>query len=219
MFLPPENLSLTAPEDEEPSVVQFDWVERDVIVLSQSCDLEKGHEKVAEVLLCAIWPCAEVGGHLATARGMEDARRGNLPAHHMLAPCDLPGYQSDVVVVDFRRVHTLPLSYFRNRASSAGNRIRLLPPYREHLAQAFARFFMRVGLPVPIAPFRELRQRRLLLFRATRPTTGSPTSFCQASSLTRSSASTAARRGSADRSFSSWGSADRSKSWYLLIFG
>ncbi len=30
-------------------------------------------------------------------------------------------------------------------------RLRLLPPYREHLSQAFARFFMRVGLPVAVA--------------------------------------------------------------------
>jgi len=29
-----------------------------------------------------------------------------------------------------------------------------MEPYREHLAQAFARFFMRVGLPVDISPFR-----------------------------------------------------------------
>jgi hypothetical protein len=27
---------------------------------------------------------------------------------------------------------------------------RLLPPYREHLSQSFARYFMRVGLPVDI---------------------------------------------------------------------
>jgi hypothetical protein len=26
------------------------------------------------------------------------------------------------------------------------------PPYREHLSQAFARFFMRVGLPQPVDP-------------------------------------------------------------------
>jgi hypothetical protein len=31
-------------------------------------------------------------------------------------------------------------------------RLRLLPPYREHLSQAFARFFMRVGLPQPVTP-------------------------------------------------------------------
>jgi hypothetical protein len=30
-------------------------------------------------------------------------------------------------------------------------RPQLLPPYREHLSQAFARFFMRVGLPTPVA--------------------------------------------------------------------
>jgi hypothetical protein len=32
-------------------------------------------------------------------------------------------------------------------------RLRLLPPYREHLSQSFARFFMRVGLPVDIPSF------------------------------------------------------------------
>ena len=32
-------------------------------------------------------------------------------------------------------------------------RLRLNPPYREHLSQAFARFCMRVGLPVDIPPF------------------------------------------------------------------
>ena len=32
--------------------------------------------------------------------------------------------------------------------------LRLLPPYGEHLSQAFARFFMRVGLPVDIPPFK-----------------------------------------------------------------
>jgi hypothetical protein len=105
------------------------------------------------VLLCAVWSCDEVGGHLATAKGKEDARRGNLPAYHMLAACDIPGFQSEVAVVDFRRVYSLPLDYLHEFAVAVGNRIRLLPPYREHLAQAFARFFMRVGLPIGIRPF------------------------------------------------------------------
>jgi len=34
------------------------------------------------------------------------------------------------------------------------NRLRLLPPDREHLAQAFARFFMRAGLPIDIPEFK-----------------------------------------------------------------
>jgi hypothetical protein len=38
-------------------------------------------------------------------------------------------------------------SLLRQRAAP---RLRLLPPYREYLSQAFARFFMRVGLPQPV---------------------------------------------------------------------
>jgi hypothetical protein len=72
----------------------------------------------------------------------------------MLAPCNLSGFELDVAVVDFRRVYSLPLDYLREFATETGDRIRLLPPYREHLAQAFARFFMRVGLPIDIPPFK-----------------------------------------------------------------
>lgn len=153
VFLP---LSGFPADSNLPSEVfaEFEWLDRDVIVMSQTCDLVFGREKVTEVLLCAVWSCAEVGGHLATPKGMEDARRGNLPPYHMLAPCGLSGLESDVAVVDFRRVHSLPLAHVRQFASNAGDRVRLLPPCREHLAQAFARFFMRVGLPIDIPPFK-----------------------------------------------------------------
>jgi hypothetical protein len=50
-------------------------------------------------------------------------------------------------VVDFHRLHTLPKSFVGRFAASVGSRIRLRSPYREHLAQAFARYFMRIGLP------------------------------------------------------------------------
>jgi maleate cis-trans isomerase len=36
-------------------------------------------------------------------------------------------------------------------AALFGERVRLLSPYKEHLSQAFARYFMRVGLPRPLA--------------------------------------------------------------------
>jgi hypothetical protein len=75
------------------------------------------------------------------------------PWYAVIAECGLRGFESDVSVVDFRRVYSLPLDYFREFAARAGDRVRLLPPYREHIAQAFARFFMRVGLPVDIPPF------------------------------------------------------------------
>ncbi len=45
------------------------------------------------------------------------------------------------------------LTSLKDLAVRRSPRPRLLPPYREHLAQAFARFFMRVGLPVDIPAF------------------------------------------------------------------
>ena len=133
----------------------FSWQERDVIVLSQTCDLVPGRENVTEVLLCAAWSRSDLkSGNLATPRGLEDARRGNLPGYHLLAPCELPDNLRELRIVDFRRVYSLPLAFVRQRAARAGKRLRLLPPYREHLSQAFARYFMRVGLPQDIPPFR-----------------------------------------------------------------
>ena len=61
--------------------------------------------------------------------------------------------QGDFQLVDFSRVFTIAVRLTRDLAVSQGMRLRLNPPYREHLAQAFARFFMRVGLPVDIPPF------------------------------------------------------------------
>ena len=84
--------------------------------------------------------------------GMEDARKGRLPAFHVLAASAITGFEREVRVIDFRRVYSLPVSFVRSRAKAA-KRLRLLPPYREHLSQSFARFFMRVGLPIDIPPF------------------------------------------------------------------
>lgn len=149
VFFPPDDLA------EMPLVeAVFSWKEQDVIILSQTCDMALGREKITEALLCPVWSRSELTeGFLATAKGMEEARRGNLPGFHVLAACSEPGFEREVRVVDFRQVYSLPLSFLR-RLTTTKARLRLLPPYREHLAQAFARFFMRVGLPVDIPPFR-----------------------------------------------------------------
>jgi len=146
VYLPVEDL-------DDPTLAMFDWEERDLIVLSQSCDLVPGREKLTEVLLGTVWDRSELTGYLATSKGMEDARRGNLPGFHVLAACEANGFSREVRVVDFRRVFSLPVRFVRKKAAD-GRRLRLLPPYREHLSQAFARFFMRVGLPVDIPAFR-----------------------------------------------------------------
>lgn len=126
-------------------------VEYDVIVLSQSCDLEQ--EKLDLVLVCPHWSLeefAQQNDFFKSRKGKEELRRGNIPGYHVLRKCDLEGWQRGIRVVDFRNVYSLPYPFLKQLAGKRVQRLRLMPPYREHLAQAFARFFMRVGLPVPI---------------------------------------------------------------------
>jgi hypothetical protein len=61
---------------------------------------------------------------------------------------------TDALVVDFRQIYSLPVSFLRNFAAKAVMRKRLKSPYLEHTAQSFARFFMRVGLPTSIDQFK-----------------------------------------------------------------
>jgi hypothetical protein len=152
VFLPSDNLVLDTAG--HPSSATFKWKEQDLIVMSQSCDLAKGRERVDEILLCTVWKRTELRGdhYLGKDAGMEDARKGRLPAFHVLAASTIPEFEREVRVVDFRRVYTLPVAFIRSRAKAA-RYLRLLPPYREHLSQSFARFFMRVGLPIDIPPF------------------------------------------------------------------
>lgn len=155
VFSPPSDLTLDSFAVGE---ADFSWEERDVIVMSQSCDLAKNSGKIEEVLLCAVWTRTELSNlpeePLSSTANMEQARKGRLPAFHVLNECKLPEANRDFSIVDFRRTYSLPLDFSRNFASQATDRIRLLPPYREHLSQAFARYFMRVGLPADIPSFR-----------------------------------------------------------------
>ena len=86
-------------------------------------------------------------------KGKEALRRGNVPGYHLLNKCEIDGFETDYLVVDFRSVYSVPFDFIMELVEKRGKRLRLLPPYREHLSQAFARFFMRVGLPVDIPPF------------------------------------------------------------------
>lgn len=157
VFSPPSNLTPNFLKDSEAEAV-FEWEERDVIIMSQSCDLVKGREKLEEVLLCAVWKQSELTQlpkePLSTKEGMEEARKGRRPAFQVLNECELAKVRKEFRIVDFRRTYTLPTDFCREFAAIAQNRIRLLPPYREHLSQAFARFFMRVGLPTDIPSFK-----------------------------------------------------------------
>lgn len=71
----------------------------------------------------------------------------------MPGPSTVKDIYQEICIVDFRYVSGLPGILLDNLVFKNPKRLRLLSPYREHLSQAFARFFMRVGLPVEITPF------------------------------------------------------------------
>jgi len=150
--VPPNNVC-------EGLAAQVDVIEYDVVVMSQSCDLAQ--HKVRWVLVCPFWsltdfevenPDFRKAGKRAKLR--ERLRQGNYPGFHLLNKPQLEGFQDDYLVVHFRDIYSVAFEYIIPFVRNMGPRLRLLPPYREHLSQAFARFFMRVGLPVDIPPFR-----------------------------------------------------------------
>jgi len=135
--------------------VAVDINKYNVVVISQSCDIAQ--KKLDLVLVCPVWPLEDVGkkeDYYNGRAGKEALRRGHIPSYHLLNKCELEGFRKDYQVVDFRNVFGVPIDLLQNLARSKEKRLRLLPPYREHLSQSFARFFMRVGLPAEIPAFK-----------------------------------------------------------------
>jgi hypothetical protein len=141
--------------------------EVDCIVMSQACDLEHGH--IREVILCPAYPLSEYRtlwqedqrsrnqnptdknwrNHLDD---IQDGKIWNLAMINERSPADEGSIQIEIQIVDFHEIRSVPRAFVENWAARiGGRRLRLLPPYREHLSQAFARYFMRVGLPIDIA--------------------------------------------------------------------
>jgi hypothetical protein len=127
--------------------------EYNVVVMSQSCDLI--NEKIDLILVCPFYSLTELGNiesNYKNAEMKEHLRKGHIVGMHLLDKCNING-DADYLVVDFKSTFAVPLTFLKQIISNIENRKRLLPPYREHLSQAFARFFMRVGLPVDIPSF------------------------------------------------------------------
>ncbi|MBI4852251.1 MAG: hypothetical protein HY819_10685 [Acidobacteria bacterium] len=115
----------------------------DLIILSQSCDLD--NNKIQQVLFCYYFSATTAGKDTKNA-----IIRGHRPQFHMVEKCSIENHTFDRQIIDFRSIYTLPIDFVKQYAHQLGLRVRLLPPYREHLSQAFARYFMRVGLPFPL---------------------------------------------------------------------
>ena len=148
IVIPPISLK----EDENPEVeIRL----LDSIILTQSCDLENKNTDI--ILVCPYFslksfleglPPDRIATMKARSRTIDNLRKGFLPGYHMLNIFE--GYLADYLVVDFRNVYGIHFEALKEISRQLKKKIRLLPPYREHLSQSFARYFMRVGLPQDI---------------------------------------------------------------------
>lgn len=126
----------------------------DLVVLTQSCDLMK--EKIEMVALCPIAVLnefEEVNPRFRKKGEWESVRKGRWEGLHLLASPTEPEVNRKALVVDFQHVISLPFAYLTAHAGQLGKRWRLDSPFLEHFSQAFARFFMRVGLPSELPKF------------------------------------------------------------------
>jgi len=126
----------------------------DGIIVTQTCDLENA--KIANILLARVTTWADfaaaqfaAGNTAVKSSGFRrNLIRGDIPPLMLLhARASQPAL--DWSVVDFRELHVVDRDRVDEFVGQRGSRrrLRMVPPYKEHFAQAFARFYMRVGLP------------------------------------------------------------------------
>ena len=147
LIIPPD----TFEDDQELTVKTLN-----AIVMSQSCDITNGNVEI--ILVCPYYdleyfytmhPTSKDGSANGKRKVKEELVKGNYHSYHILQK-DETHNLNDYIIVDFRNVYGVHSKFLKEHLLKIKNRNRLLPPYREHLSQAFARYFMRVGLPINI---------------------------------------------------------------------
>ncbi|MCS5493128.1 hypothetical protein [Curtobacterium flaccumfaciens] len=124
----------------------------DVVVLTQTCDIPKKAQTtilVAEVR--RFDDLVALNSGFGTKESRATLAEGIAQAHFLLPPAaQTAGAWS---VVDFRALHVVPKARIEREIGASA----LAVPYREHLAQSFARFMMRIGLPSTLNEFKSYK--------------------------------------------------------------
>ena len=148
-------LRAVIPDPSGSGELAIEELQADVIIVTQTCDLEERKVDLVEVA-----PTFCLSNWLANNPSwynpiqLEAIRRGVSASLYLL-----PGWPTSPVpdmhrsrVVRFDQKRTM--TFAEVDEARRGRRIGLQHPYIEHFAQAVARFYMRVGLPESIPPIR-----------------------------------------------------------------
>jgi len=145
---------LIARHDEQEASMTVDQESLDLIVLTQSCDLENG--KVTRILVA---PAVSLSDWLLEnpfdLNRLEEIRRGFDTSLYLLPswPSGPKELEKDRVV-DFGHLQTIDAAQVNQFVEKLGERVTLISPALEHFSQAVARSFMRVGLPIDVPSFK-----------------------------------------------------------------
>lgn len=142
-----ENWIVSVPKQESGEVVEERYT---LILMTQSCDIEGG---MPYLVFCPVWTQEQLAASEPSFNSK--ATTGNLIKGQMVGfypinKSELSPLKRPWRIVQFQRIIELETETVQSNPELRKPRLRLLPPYRESLSQAFARFFMRVGLPVPV---------------------------------------------------------------------
>jgi hypothetical protein len=134
------------------------------IVMTQACDLE--HGKVDNLTVCELVPLIDLlnaSSNLKYQANFKDInkqrkqsivkefKQGHVLNHHLLNNYESESMDFSYHTVSLKETFTVPVATLNNLLTAqGGQRLRLLPPYREQLGQAYARVFMRVGYPIDL---------------------------------------------------------------------
>jgi hypothetical protein len=130
--------------DGQPEV---DFAFRRAMVLTQTCDLANDKTTLANVAEVFDAPFL-IEQKLFKPADVKGPLRGGRVWGWYFLPADAALGLGEMVV-DLRRLHTVPLDLLRDLCRAGKRRARLPTPYREHLAKHFADTFSRIGLPRP----------------------------------------------------------------------
>jgi len=132
----------------------FRALEYDVVITTQSCDLEQKRARLVACVPIFAVAAFEVKNPAFAKKGRwNEVPKGRVEGLHLLASPTSPEDNRQAMVIDFREIYSLPFEYLVSRAVEIGPRWRMRSPFLEHFSQAFARFFMRVGLPSTIPEY------------------------------------------------------------------
>jgi hypothetical protein len=137
------------PEGDASGNVPMSIGTANLIVMSQSCDLEQ--RKIPYVVASQVFTLTEFEESNSTYKRSgrwKEVSRGRVEALHLLPSPDPKPDDRKYMVVDFRLIVSLPLEYVERVAGEAGERWRLQSPFIENLSHDFGRFFSRVALPM-----------------------------------------------------------------------